>query len=500
MDTNLIKADLARLLEYAKLHLDLDEEDATYVNNLLLKDLCLDAPYEGEVKTSDLASLLVPDTLLENFVPYMVENLGMKQKKAERELVYILGLLTPMPSKVNKTFFSLRDKDPKMATDYFYNLCLKNQYVFKTKIDKNLLFTAHYEDGPDLDISINLSKPEKNNKDIAKLADAKSSGYPACLLCHENLGYEGRDNHPARENIRLIPLTLGQEKWYLQYSPYGYFKEHCILLSSKHEKMSINKTNLSHLFEFVDLFPHYFIGSNSDLPIVGGSILNHEHFQGGLAEMPVMKSLVKKLVAHEKFPHTTLSILDFYDTVLRLDGLDKKEMLEFACAIVDAWKHYDDPSCDIISSDENGQHSTVTPLLRKRGDSYQMFIILRNNRCDATYPDGIFHAHPEYAHIKHEGIGLIEAAGLFILPARLLRQGKEVSEIVKKGIPKEEYLKMDEGLDIFDDMVKKMKENGWSANDYYGYVCQNILRNVAVYKNDKKGEEGLDAFLRSVNL
>lgn len=500
MDADLIKRDLALLLEYAKIHLGLDEEDAVYKGNLLLKELRLDAPYAGPLDLRGIAALAVPDSLLVNFAPYFVENLGLEQGEAEREVVYILGLLTPAPSKVNETFFALADISPEMATDYLYDLCVKNQYVYKSKIDRNLLFPAQYEDGPALSISINLSKPEKNNADIAKALKARASGYPACLLCHENLGYSGRDNHPARENLRLIPLQLGQQKWYLQYSPYGYFAEHCILLSSRHERMSVDKDNLARLFEFVDLFPHYFIGSNSDLPIVGGSILNHEHFQGGKAELPIMKAPLRKSIPQRKFPHTKLGILDFYDTALLLEGEDRQEMLDFASYLLTGWKAYDDPGRQIISADEDGQHSTLTPILRKREGAYQLYLILRNNRCDAAYPDGIFHAHPEYAHIKHEGIGLIEAAGLFILPARLLRQGQEISDIVRDGTPKSEYLKADPGLDIFDDMVAKMKEKGWSANQYYAYVCRHILRNVAVYKDDAQGAAGLDAFLRSLEL
>lgn len=494
----MIEKTIRELVIYAKTHLGLKGLDLVYCENLLLRELHVAAPYEGEVDEKAIAKVIVPDAYLEAIEAHCVSVLGMTNAQAERESAFLMGLLTPPPEAVDAEFKKRYASSPEAATSYLYDLAVASNYYQKTKVDRNIVYDAPFEDGSKLEISINLSKPEKNNKDIAKLVHAKKSGYPACQLCLENLGYEGRDDHPARGNLRLVSLMLNGEKWYLQYSPYGYFEKHCILFHESHTPMEISRRIFAALVAFVDAFPHFFIGSNSDLPIVGGSILNHEHFQGGFHVLPIFHSKEKEEIKLSRHPGVTLHVMDFYDTVLKIEGEDKEKVLDLAEEITLAWRKYEDKSCDIIPSSEGAQHSTVTPLVRKVNGKYQLFLILRNNRCDDRFPGGIFHAHPEYAHIKQEGIGLIEASGLFILPARLKRQAALVEEIARAHTPKEEYLKEHPDLEGFDDMIKAL-EGGMSARAYMAEVCRKILGNVAVFKNDEKGQEGLARFLRGLN-
>lgn len=496
----MITETIEKLLVYAKLHLGMKEEDEDYLRNLLLSYCDEKEPFVGKIDEKKIADLSVPDVLTNEIVSYFVSK-GDPAPLAQRKSTYMMGIVSPLPSVTSENFNDVYKRlGPAKACEYLYDLSIKNDYIAKSKVDKNIIWNASYPDGAPLEISINLSKPEKNNKDIAKLVSAPvSTAYPKCLLCKENLGFEGNDKHPARENIRFIPLSLNGERWYLQYSPYVYYHQHCICFYEKHVPMEISPRIFHDLFAFQDLFPNFFIGSNSDLPIVGGSILNHEHFQGGGHLLPLL--LARDLsVVPTRLKSTTLSIVNFYDTALRLTGKDKEEIIEAASRILKLWHSYDDSTNEIISHDEKGQHSTVTPLVRKNGDNYEMTLILRNNRCDEQYPDGIFHAHPEFHHIKSEGIGLIEAAGLFILPARLLRQGHEVEDVVKKDLSEEEYLKLYPDLASFSRMVKEMKETGESAERYMSLVCREILRNVAVFKDDKKGKEGLSRFLKEVSL
>jgi UDPglucose--hexose-1-phosphate uridylyltransferase len=496
----MISETIEKLLVYAKLHLGMKEEDEDYLRNLFLSYCEVKEPFTGKVDEKKIANLLVPDSLVAEMVAYFVST-GNPSSLAERRATYMMGVVSPLPSVTDENFKEIYKRlGPQKACEYLYDLSIKNDYIAKSKVDKNIIWNASYSSGSPLEISINLSKPEKNNKDIAKLVSAPvSSSYPKCLLCKENLGFEGNDKHPARENIRFIPLSLNGERWYLQYSPYVYYHQHCICFYEKHVPMEISPRIFHILFAFQDLFPNFFIGSNSDLPIVGGSILNHEHFQGGGHLLPLLLARDLKVIP-TKLKKTKLSIVNFYDTALRLTGKDSQEIIEAASVILKSWHTYDDPSNEIISHDEKGQHSTITPLLRKNGENYEMTLILRNNRCDEQYPDGIFHAHPEFHHIKSEGIGLIEAAGLFILPARLLRQGHEVEDVVKRGLTQEEYLKIYPDLSTFSRMVNEMKETGESAQTYMGLVCREILRNVAVFKDDEKGQEGLTKFIKEVSL
>jgi UDPglucose--hexose-1-phosphate uridylyltransferase len=489
-----IEKTIKEALFYAQTHLDLREEDVDYFQNLLLAHYHQSQPYEGTIDEKAIAAYPLPDPIVNDIIAYDIAQ-GLDEGEAERDSTYLMGLLTPTPHEVKDAFDALYAVKPELATDYLYHLSIANNYIAKSKVDKNLLWEAHFPSGSPLEISINLSKPEKNNKDIAKLKTMVSTGYPKCLLCKENVGFEGSASHPARESIRVIPLTLAGERWYLQYSPYVYYSHHCIVFYHDHVPMLIAPKTLEALLDFVDLFPHFFIGSNSDLPIVGGSILNHEHFQGGGHLLPLLLAPDRAVVYTSK-KGSRLSIVDFYDTCLKIQGPVREDVLALASQILTAWRHYDDPKHSILSSENGESHSTCTPFARKIGEEYAIYLILRNNICTKEYPDGLFHAHPEYHHIKKEGIGLIEAAGLFILPARLKRQMSEVEDVVKNKLSQAEYLAKYPDLDIFKPMILDLEKSGESAESYINGVCRSILENVAVYKNDPAGQAGLNAFIK----
>lgn len=489
----MIEKTIKELIYYAHKHLDLDLEDETYFKNILLHLFNKDMPYEGDIDEKYLDSLEVPDYLTQQIVDFEVNENHLSKEEAFLKADFVFGLLSLKPSEVNeKFFFVLKEKGDKEALDYLYNLAIKNGYFQKTKVDQNLEWNASFNDGPSLKITINLSKPEKNNKDIAKLLTKVSSDYPKCPLCHDNLGFYGNVKKAARSSIRVIPLTLANEKWYLQYSPYGYYKEHCICFKDEHVPMHIERKTFERLTDFVDLFPTFFMGSNSDLPIVGGSILNHEHFQGGLPVLPIFNAKNKEMV-FESSKNTKVFIVDFYLTCLKVEGKNKGDVIDVAEKVLSSWLTYSDFENDIIANEDGIRHNAVTSICHKVNDTYHLYLMLRNNRTNEEYPDGIFHAHPEYANIKHEGIGLIEAAGLFILPARLKRQINEAVESSK--LTKEEYLAKYPDMADFGVMIDFLR-NGGTPEEYINNVCRNILKNVAVFKDTEKGNNGLHKFLK----
>ena len=365
-----------------------------------------------------------------------------------------------------------------------------------------------------LEISINLSKPEKKNSDIAKLVASSgvpSNKYPSCLLCKENLGFVGTSSHPARGNIRIIPLNLDGSRWYLQYSPYVYYYQHCIVFDETHQKMTMGLTEFRRLFSFVEQFPCFFIGSNSELPIVGGSILNHEHFQGGKHLLPLMFAKDKFVIDTPKYPNCKLSYLNFYNSTFKIESEDKEEAINLLNEIYTSWRVYDDKEVDIMSHEGDTQHSTVTPIVRKEGNKYIAFAILRNNRTSEKYPDGIFHAHKEYHNIKSEGIGLIEAAGLYILPARLKRQSESIAKILSdKTIDVDEFINNNSDFEIHRNFIIRLITQFGRDLSFekaseivclaINETCVNILKNTATFKDDEKGQKHLQKFIAQLNL
>lgn len=495
-----------RLLAYARRFLHLDARDEVYMRNVLLAEFGLHAPYEGVPDVSDAEKMDVPDALNAEIAAYALENGLADEESAERYCAKIFGMLTQLPSVVNDEFSRLLEqKGPQDACDYLYGISVKNGYIQKTAISRNLKWD--YRDGSNtLEITVNLSKPEKNNKDIAKLLTApQTRKYPMCALCKENEGFEGTATHPPRQNIRTVKMSLGGEKWFMQYSPYAYYDEHCIAISENHTPMHSDGTTVAKLLDFVDLLPNYFIGSNAALPIVGGSILNHEHFQGGLHRMPMHRAGLRTQLKSREYPQLKAGILDWYNSGIRIEGKDRAAVAALAAKIIEEWKTFSCPECDILAETNGTPHNAVSPICQKEGGKYIFSLLLRNNRTDDRYPDGIFHVHPEYMNIKSEGIGLIEAMGLFILPGRLKRQLDAVEDILCGKAAYDRAALEDPSNDLYIHrfMIEKLMAEGMSAGkeeahlrmqQYVGKVCAGILGNTAVFKNDENGRKGFKKF------
>ncbi|MBQ3572054.1 MAG: UDP-glucose--hexose-1-phosphate uridylyltransferase [Clostridia bacterium] len=506
-----------KLIVYAKNFLYLAELDEVYMRNILLGEFGLvAAEVNPKIDHDKIAKMALPDELFNEVMQYASENKLCEEGYEEVFATYIFGILTPKPSEINNTMTYLREKmGPKAACEYLYNISIKNNYIRKSAIDKNIGW--EYKDGDRvLEITINLSKPEKDNKDIAKLVSAPkdTTKYPLCLLCRQNEGYRGTLTHPARTNIRIFSVELGGEKWFMQYSPYAYFYQHCILLSNEHTPMKMNKQTVEKLLDFIEIAPHYFAGSNSDLPIVGGSILNHEHFQGGLHEMPMHKAKIAHYFKHADYPDVEIGLVNWYNTAIRISGYNRNTVTELAGSVIEAWKKYSDESVDVIGIDKDGvRHNTCTTIVRFLPDNrYSVDLILRCNCTSEQYPDGIFHAHPEYHNIKKEGIGLIEAMGLYILPARLKRQLAEIQDVLLGKTPynKADFENPEHSLYVHRFMVEELvKKHGIMRDEnkakeavtaYVNNVCVNILKNTAVFKQDEKGIKALNKFLASINI
>ena len=347
---------------------------------------------------------------------------------ADRIATRVMDLVMPRPSEVSATFAELYDEDgAEAATDWFYRMCCDARYVRTAAIAKNIGWTSPTQWG-DLEITINLSKPEKDPKAIAAAGAAPATGdvYPACQLCMENEGYRGRGAgeangaHPARQNLRIVPITLGGEHWGLQYSPYAYFNEHCIAMSAEHRLMHVDRENMGRLLDFVDLFPHYFVGSNADLPIVGGSILSHDHFQGGRHVFPMMKAQVASTFSMDGFPSVECSVVRWPLSVLKLAACDREQLLDAAAHVLDVWRDWSDEAVGVVAGSNGERHNTITPVACREGESYVLYLALRCNVTTDKHPLGVFHPHAEWHHIKKENIGLIEVMGLAILPPRLV--------------------------------------------------------------------------------
>jgi len=481
-----------------------ENEDRTYVINQLLAilelDEYVDEPLTDEVKVMSLTQIL--DTMTD----YACDNGIVK----ENSIVYrdlfdtkLMDAIMPRPSEVIRTFRVKYEDSPKEAVDYYYQLSQDSNYIRRSRIAKDQKWTSASEYG-NLDITINLSKPEKDPKAIAAAKLLKQSGYPKCLLCVENEGYAGRVNHPARQNHRIIPVTIAGEPWGLQYSPYVYYNEHCILLNQKHVPMQINRDAFIRLFDFVRQFPHYFIGSNADLPIVGGSILTHEHFQGGNYEFPMAKAEIETFVTIKGFEDVTAGIVKWPMSVIRIQSKQIERLVDLADYILTTWRGYTDEACFIYARTEDELHNTITPIARKRGDVYEMDLVLRNNITTKEYPFGVYHPHEELHHIKKENIGLIEVMGLAVLPARLKTELEEVKAAILAG----ESLRTKENIASHAAWVEEFIPQYKSINEEnvdeilqaeVGKVFLHVLEHAGVYKRDDKGRTGFLRFIDTLN-
>ncbi|MBR6044453.1 MAG: UDP-glucose--hexose-1-phosphate uridylyltransferase [Ruminococcus sp.] len=494
----MISQSISELVGYALSCGLITGEDRVWAVNRLLEALGLDEYTETEPKGD------VPlEDILRTLTDYACE-----QGLCEDSIVYrdlfdtkLMGLLTPRPSEVTAKFEELYKASPEQATDYFYKLSQDTDYIRRCRIAKDVRWLAPTEYG-ELDITINLSKPEKDPKAIAAAKLAKQSGYPKCLLCYENVGYAGRVNSPARQNHRIIPVTINGEPWGFQYSPYVYYNEHCIVFNKKHTPMVIDRSAFSKLFDFIDRFPHYFIGSNADLPIVGGSILSHEHFQGGNYEFAMAKAPVEREVSFKGYEDIRAGIVKWPMSVIRLRSSDRERLTDLADRILTAWRGYTDESCFIFAETNGEPHNTVTPIARMRGGEYELDLVLRNNITTEEHPLGVFHPHAELHHIKKENIGLIEVMGLAVLPSRLKDEMAKLAEAVraKRDLTGDETLaKHAEWAGEFLARRRPTDETlDTVIREEIGRVFSKVLEHAGVYKRDEAGRAGFLRFIEAV--
>lgn len=429
MDCISVSSAILGLIEYAVRKNLLEPADKLWAANSILYVLHLEGlAFPAVPAIIPLEKLL--DILLEDAVTRGI----LRNTEAAREALgtAVMGCITPQPSAVIRMFKAHYNRSPEEATHWLYTFCRDCDYISTYRTQKDIKWTYQSRYG-DIALTINMAKPEKDPLDIAAAAHLAQAGYPACQLCRENEGYAGRVDHPARQNLRIIPLEICGEEWGFQYSPYVYYNEHCIVLNMRHTPMVIDKTCFSKLFAFLDLFPHYFVGSNADLPIVGGSILSHEHFQGGRYVFPIERAAVRETLAYSAFPSVSCAFLDWPLSTLRLCSADHNMLIGLADKILRIWKGYDDPEAGILSSTNGVLHNTVTPIARRRGSNYELDLVLRNNRTTAEYPTGLFHPHIELHHIKKENIGLIEVMGLAILPPHLKKELETLGRAMLSG-------------------------------------------------------------------
>ncbi|KAB1441002.1 UDP-glucose--hexose-1-phosphate uridylyltransferase [Candidatus Galacturonibacter soehngenii] len=476
----------------------IEKEDEIYATNQILELLKLDEYMEP--KENKKRSL---EDILEEICDYALQQKIIHDDSiVTRDLfdTKIMNTLVPRPSEVIKTFQALFEKSPRKATDYFYKLSQDSNYIRRYRVNKDMKWITKTKYG-DLDITINLSKPEKDPKAIAAEKLAKQSGYPKCLLCKENEGYAGRINHPARQNHRIIPIEINESRWGLQYSPYVYYNEHCIVFNGEHVPMKVDKATFRKLFDFIKLFPHYFIGSNADLPIVGGSILSHDHFQGGNYEFAMAKAPIEKYYKVKGFEDVEVGIVHWPLSVLRIRCEDANRLIDLGDHILKKWREYTDEAAFIFAYTENEPHNTITPIARKSGDKFELDLTLRNNITTKECPLGVYHPHNELHHIKKENIGLIEVMGLAVLPARLKEEMQELAQYILTGkniLENDNIRKHAKWVEEFLPKYGVINEENIMdiLKEEIGIVFSKVLEDAGVYKCN---EEGRDAFERFIN-
>lgn len=488
---------IAQLVQYGKEKGLVEKEDEIYTINRLLEILHLDeykeTVCEEEMKLEDILAQIM-DWAYENGV--MQENSVVYSDLFDTKL---MGALVPAPSVVIKKFRELYKESPKKATDFYYDFSCNTDYIRRYRIAKDRKWKAETEYGT-LDITINLSKPEKDPKAIAAAKNAKQSAYPKCLLCKENEGYAGRIDHPARQSHRIMPVEIDGKPWGFQYSPYVYYNEHCILFNKEHTPMKIDESAFRKLLDFIRQFPHYFIGSNADLPIVGGSILAHEHFQGGHYEFAMERAGIKKEITIPGFEQIEAGIVNWPMSVIRIRHTDAGLLVKAASHILESWRKYTDEDFFIYAQTDGEPHNTITPIARMRDGKYEFDLVLRNNITTKEHPLGVFHPHQELHHIKKENIGLIEVMGLAVLPARLKNEMKRLGEFIVAGkdiSSDEELAKHADWVETFigsyDSVTQENVEE--ILQKEIGEVFKKVLEHAGVYKNTKQGMEGFMRFI-----
>ncbi len=500
----MIQRNIRQLVQYGLLTGLITEADKIYTTNRLLELFRLDELEE----CSEEVSMSVDE--LEAVLAQMMDYAYAQGIMTENSIVYrdlfdtkIMSMLVPRPSEVISEFETRYEKSPMEATDYFYKLSQDTDYIRRYRIKKDQKWIAATKYG-DLDITINLSKPEKDPKAIAAAKTAKQSGYPKCLLCMENEGYAGRVNHPARQNHRVIPVVINGSRWGFQYSPYVYYNEHCIVFNSQHIPMKIEHDTFCKLFDFVKQFPHYFVGSNADLPIVGGSILSHDHFQGGHYEFAMARAQVERTFTVKGFEDVEAGIVNWPMSVIRISAADSGRLVALADVILSAWRGYSDEAAFIFAETDGEPHNTITPIARKRGEKFELDLVLRNNITTEEHPLGVYHPHANLHHIKKENIGLIEVMGLAVLPARLKDEMEKLEEAILSGAD----LRKDELLEKHADWVEEFLPRYPQINKdtlmdiihtEIGNVFMQVLEDSGVYKRNEEGQAAFDRFIESLN-
>lgn len=489
--------DLCRLIGYAKENKLIEAEDEYVIRNQLMEAMRLTdwvesgAAYHGE-------SI---DELLDALISDACESGIISDTAASRDLfdTKLMGILTRLPHEVNREFFDrYKNESPVSATDWYYDYSKKLNYVRAGRIARDRKWVYESEYGA-LDITINCSKPEKDPRDIAAAGAAKASAYPKCQLCPENAGFAGHMSHPARQNLRPISMEIGGGKWQFQYSPYGYYNEHCIVFNEQHIPMKIDEPVFEKLFDVIDILPHYFVGSNADLPIVGGSILSHEHFQGGNYTFAMAKAAVETPISLGGFPEVSAGIVKWPMSVIRLQCADRKKLVKACAATLSHWRAYSDPQAGIFSETDGVPHNTITPIARRSGEGYECDLVLRNNITSEERPLGIFHPNPTLHHIKKENIGLIEVMGLAVLPARLRTEMEKLAQVlIREGVS---AVRRDPELEKHADWAEEFSARNTLTEENVrevirteiGKVFEQVLADAGVYKRD---ESGRAAFLR----
>lgn len=475
-------------------------EDKVYTINRLLEILHLDDYVEDDTPAAGMEL----EEILSGLLDWAYEN-GVMQ---ENSVVYrdlfdtkLMSALVPAPSAVIRKFWELYREAPEKATDYYYKFSCDTDYIRRYRIKKDKKWTADTEYGI-LDVTINLSKPEKDPKAIAAAKNAPQSAYPKCLLCKENEGYAGRVNHPARQNHRIIPVTIDGGQWGLQYSPYVYYNEHCILFNSNHTPMKIDESAFRKLLDFIRQFPHYFVGSNADLPIVGGSILAHEHFQGGHYEFAMERAGIRKEVTIPGYETLEAGIVEWPMSVIRIRHEETEVLVKAAAHILENWRKYTDEDAFIFAETQGEPHNTITPIARRRDGKYELDLVLRNNITTEEHPLGVYHPHQELHHIKKENIGLIEVMGLAVLPARLKEEMKRLGELLVAGKDIRGDKELEKHADWVEEFLPKYDITSENVEEILqkeiGIVFMKVLEHAGVYKNNEDGQQAFMRFIESL--
>lgn len=485
---------ISELVSYGMTNELIAEDDKVYVINRLLELFDKKDFVWSDEKVRSIHMILA------DMMKYAIEKGIMEDDTITSKDLFdtkIMGLITPMPSQVREKFKGLYTESPKLATDYYYKLSQDTNYIRRDRIEKDEKWTTETEYGQ-IDITINLSKPEKDPRDIAKAATAKKNDYPKCLLCEENEGYAGHISHPARQNHRIIPIKLADYDYYFQYSPYVYYNEHCIVFNKEHTPMKIDKAVFVKLLDFVKQFPHYIVGSNADLPIVGGSILSHDHFQGGSYTFAMAKAPYEYMFQIEGYEDVTSGIVKWPMSVIRLQGENPERIVELSDYILNSWRNYTDADAFIFSETDGEPHNTVTPIARKNGNLYEMDLVLRNNITTEESPWGVYHPEEKLHHIKKENIGLIEVMGLAVLPARLKKEMQILSEAILQG----KDIRAIEEIEKHADWVEEWRNNYDMTADNINQILKDeiakvfvqVLECAGVYKRTEAGQNAFKKF------